>query len=55
MIKNDNSLLKYLFLLGLPEKTKVQILEDIDNNASNSYLPEILSYYSSEGINSIFD
>ena len=55
MIKNDNSLLKYLFLLGLPEKTKVQILEDINNNISNSYLPEVLSYYSNEGINSMFE
>ena len=55
MIKNDNSLIKYLFLLGLSEKTKEQILEDINNNESNSYIPEVLSYYSNEGINSMFD
>ena len=55
MIKNANSLLKYLFLLGLPEKTKLQILEDINKNVSNSYMPEVLSYYSNEGINSMFE
>ena len=55
MIKNDNSLIKYFFLLGLSEKTKEQILEDINNNESNSYIPEVLSYYSNEGINSMFD
>ena len=55
MIKNDNSLIKYLFLLGLSEKTKEQILEDINNNESNSYIPEVQSYYSNEGINSMFD
>ncbi len=55
MIKNDNSLIKYLFLLGLSEKTKEQILEDINNNELNSYIPEVLSYYSNEGINSMFD
>jgi hypothetical protein len=55
MIKNDNSLLKYFFLSGLSEKTKDQILQDLNNKTLNNYIPEILTYYSSEGINSLFD
>ena len=55
MIKSDNSLLKYFFLLGLSEKIKEKILQDIKNKIPNNYIPEVLTYYSNEGINSLFD
>ena len=55
MIKSDTSLLKYFFLLGLSEKIKEKILQDIKNKIPNNYIPEVLTYYSNEGINSLFD
>ena len=55
MIKSDNSLLKYFFLLGLSEKIKEKILQDIKIKIPNNYIPEVLTYYSNEGINSLFD
>ena len=55
MIENQNSLVKYLFLFGLSDKSIEQLLTGEKNNLTSNYIPEILSFYSSEGINSKFN
>ena len=56
MIENQNSLVKYLFLFGLSDKSIEQLLTDKkNNNFTSNYIPEILSFYSSDGINSKFN
>ena len=55
MIKKEKSLLKYIFLVGLSDKIKEDILENFNESFPFDYLPKVLSYYSSEGINSIFN
>ena len=54
MIKNDKSLLKYIFLIGLSDESIEEILENKNKNISFHCLPKILSYYSYEGLNSLF-
>ena len=55
MIKKEKSLLKYIFLVGLSDKIKEDILENFNESFPFNDLPKVLSYYSSEGINSIFN
>ena len=55
MIKKEKSLLKYIFLVGLSDKIKEDILENFNESFPFDYLPKVLSYYSGEGINSIFN
>ena len=56
MIKNDKSLIKYLFLMGLPDISKEEYIKNKNNNTGNNiYLPKVLSFYSNEGINSLFN
>ena len=55
MIENQNSLLKYLFLFGFSDKSIEQILINKKNNLVSDYIPELLSFYSNEGINSKFN
>ena len=54
MIKNDKSLLKYIFLIGLSDESIEEILKNKNKNISFNCLPKILSYYSYEGLNSLF-
>ena len=55
MIKEEKSFLKYIFLVGLSDELKENILENFNESFSLNYLPKVLSYYSSEGINSVFN
>ena len=55
MIKKEKSLLKYIFLVGLSDKIKEDILENFNESFPSNDLPKVLSYYYSEGINSIFN
>ena len=55
MIKKEKSLLKYIFLVGLSDKIKEDILENFNESFPFNDLPKVLSYYSIEGINSIFN
>ena len=55
MIKEEKSFLKYLFLIGLSDELKKDILENFNESFSLNYLPKVLSYYSSEGINSVYN
>ena len=54
MIKNDKSLLKYIFLIGLSGESKEEILENKNKNIPFHCSPKILSYYSYEGQNALF-
>ena len=55
MIKEEKSFIKYIFLVGLSDKLKEDILENFNESLSFNYLAKVLSYYSSEGINSVFN
>ena len=54
MIKNDHSLIKYFFLMGLSDINREEIIKNKYNKLPYNYLPKVLSYYSCQGINALF-
>ena len=54
MKKNEKSLLKYFFILGINDEERHQILENKDDKIPSYSFPEIISSYSIEGESKLF-